>query len=332
MEAVFATGFALVFDFVLPEAGLPATVFFFVIDAIPSTLPSNTEVFVQRNQQKQPGVTLIGLGNWGTALAHALVRAGIPVQEIVLRRTTPLSRKTAAALGAQLSTWKQARLATAVFWLCTPDAQIATAAAMLATRKGAALRGARVFHSSGVRSSAVLQPVAALGASTASAHPLMSFPQRAVVPLQGVPFGVEGDVAAVRLARRWIKKMGGGAFRVSTEHKALYHAFGTFSSPLLVAFLTAARATGIAAGLSPQEADKRMRPIAERSLHNFFAHGPQRSFSGPIARGDVDTIHLHLAALRQHPKLQHVYRSAAGYALHALPTKKRQQIRKVLSE
>ncbi|MHB1022028.1 MAG: Rossmann-like and DUF2520 domain-containing protein [Acidobacteriaceae bacterium] len=289
---------------------------------------TRTRQNLPRNQKS--GVTLIGLGNWGTALAHALAHAGIPVREIVVRKSSAAAKQTAAAVSAELSTWKQAQLDAPVLWLCTPDAQIQAVSEALAARRGTALSGVKVLHSSGVLSSTVLQAVAQCGASTASVHPLMSFPQRSAVPLHGVPFGVEGDAAAVRTATTWIKKMGGETFRVSTEQKALYHAFGTFSSPLLVAFLTAARTAGLHAGLSPREVDKRMRPIVERSLHNFFAHGADRSFSGPIARGDVATIHLHLAALQKHPKLERIYRSVAEYALDTLPAKKRLQLRQAL--
>lgn len=284
---------------------------------------------IQQSSRKS-GVTLIGLGNWGTALAHALANAGIPVREIVVRKGSASAKQTAEAVSAELTTWKHARFDAPVLWFCTPDAQIQPISEALAVRKSTALRGVKVLHSSGVLSSAVLQAVANHGASIASVHPMMSFPQRAIVPLHNVPFGVEGDAPAVRTATAWIRKMGGDTFHISTGQKALYHAFGTFSSPLLVAFLTAARTTGLRAGLSTREIDRRMRPIVERSVRNFFEHGADRSFSGPIARGDVATIHLHLAALEKHPKLERVYKSVAEYALDALPAKKRRQLRQAL--
>jgi predicted short-subunit dehydrogenase-like oxidoreductase (DUF2520 family) len=62
-----------------------------------------------------------------------------------------------------------------------------------------------------------------------------------------------------------------------------------------------------------------IEPISRATLDNFFLRGAGKSFSGPIARGDVQTIHLHLQALKPHPMLAGVYRSLALYALETLP-------------
>jgi predicted short-subunit dehydrogenase-like oxidoreductase (DUF2520 family) len=164
-----------------------------------------------------------------------------------------------------------------------------------------------------------LQAAAESGSSVGSVHPLMSFPTRTPVALKGVFFAVEADAAASRVLNQLVRRIGGRPFAIKAASKALYHAVGVLSSPLLVSHLAAAYEAAAHAGFSPRQARRLIEPIARATLDNFFRHGPARSFSGPIARGDVDTIRLHLQALKPHPILASVYRSLALYALEALP-------------
>jgi predicted short-subunit dehydrogenase-like oxidoreductase (DUF2520 family) len=262
-----------------------------------------------------PSVSIIGLGNWGSSLARALTDAGVPLHEVVVRgRVSP--RKTSLPL----INLDRARLDADVLWLCVPDKVIGRVTARLAKRAaGQGLEGQIVVHSSGALSAGVLQAAAESGSSVGSVHPLMSFPTRTPVALKGVFFAVEADAAASRVLNQLVRRIGGRPFAIKAASKALYHAVGVLSSPLLVSHLAAAYEAAAHAGFSPRQARRLIEPIARATLDNFFRHGPARSFSGPIARGDVDTIRLHLQALKPHPILASVYRSLALYALEALP-------------
>ena len=283
-----------------------------------------------------PVVTLIGYGNWGTALAFALHGGGIPLSEIVVRKLRRGGETEKSA--ARLTVLADAKLDADVFWICTPDSAIAGVAEQLAKALDHRSRRSRpiVFHSSGALASTELAALRAAGASVASVHPLMTFPRRAIAPssrkrLVGVSFAIEGDVRASRAARKLVHALGAEPFPLAIEHKPLYHAFGAFASPMLVALLSAAVETGVAAGFTPAQARRRMRPIVERTLLNFFTQGPKKSFSGPIARGDAATVARHLDALRQHPRLLAIYGELARFALDALPAQNEEQIRKLLN-
>jgi predicted short-subunit dehydrogenase-like oxidoreductase (DUF2520 family) len=266
----------------------------------------------------QPSVSIIGLGNWGSSLARALTDAHVPLHEVVVsgRRS---ARKAVRAL--PLVNLDQARLQADVLWLCVPDKAIARVTAQLTKRVAVrGLEGQIVIHSSGALSAGVLQQVAKVGASVGSVHPLMSFPTRTPVTLEGVSFAVEADAASRRVLNRLVRRIGGYPFAIKTASKALYHAVGVLSSPLLVSHLAAAHETAARAGFSPRQARRLIEPIARATMDNFFHNGPAKSFSGPIARGDTETIRLHLRALKPHPMLASVYRSLALYALEALPS------------
>ncbi len=149
-----------------------------------------------------------------------------------------------------------------------------------------------------------------------------------------MPFGVEADAASRRILNAIVRRIGGRPFAIKAASKALYHAVGVLSSPLLVSHLAAAQQAAALAGFSPRQARRLIEPIARATLDNVFFRGAGKSFSGPIARGDVETIRLHLQALKPHPMLAGVYRSLALYALDALPApgKKKALRRKSLRE
>ena len=276
----------------------------------------------------QCSVAIIGLGNWGSSLAHAITRAGIPLDEVVVRRGT-----SPAKTSFPLTTLGRARLKADVLWLCVPDSAIATVVAQLVKKVAKrGLTGQTLVHSSGVFNAQLLHQAAKAGAATGSVHPLMSFPTRTPVRLKGTPFAVEAEGASSRLLSRLVRRIGGRPFPIEGTHKELYHAVGVLSSPLLVSHLNAAMHAAALAGFSSPQARRLVEPISRATLDNFFRDGSARSFSGPIARGDVETIHLHLQALKSHPMLAGVYRSLAAYALDTLPSPRTRALRAALQQ
>jgi predicted short-subunit dehydrogenase-like oxidoreductase (DUF2520 family) len=266
---------------------------------------------------RRTDIAIIGLGNWGTSLAAALTHAGLPPREIIVPRRKPSS-------AIRTVSWKKAALDARVLWLCVPDSAISEIAVQIASRRPD-LRGQIVVHSSGALTVNALEPARRAGATVASIHPAMTFPTRSPVPLDGILFGVEtASPAARRTLHQIIRKLGGHSFDISSKNKALYHAAGTLASPLLVCVLTAAIETARLAGLDSKTAGQWVEALATATSRNVFARGPSRSFSGPFARGDAPTIHLHLQALQKHPILADVYRSLALHALNTLPVRNRQ--------
>jgi predicted short-subunit dehydrogenase-like oxidoreductase (DUF2520 family) len=245
-----------------------------------------------------------------------LTDAQVQLHEVVVR-----GRLSARKTTLPLTNLDRARLEADVLWLCVPDKAIARVTAGLVKRVAdRGFKGQIVVHSSGALSAGVLQAATKAGASVGSVHPLMSFPTRAPIRLKGVSFAVEADVGTRRVLNQLVRRMEGRPFAIKAGNKALYHAVGVLSSPLLVSHLAAAHEAAARAGFSPRQARQLIEPIARATLDNFFRNGPAKSFSGPIARGDVETIRLHLQALKPHPILASVYRSLALYALETLPS------------
>ena len=276
----------------------------------------------------QRRVSIIGLGNWGSSLAHALVGAEVELQEVIVRSGLSATASAKWARTLPLTTLDRSQLEADVLWLCVPDDAIALVTRRLVKRVGErGFRGQVIVHSSGALSGQVLQAAARAGASVGSVHPVMSFPTRTPIPLQGVPFGVEADASSRRILNAIVRQIGGRPFAIKAASKALYHAVGMLSSPLLVSHLEAAHQAASLAGFNSLEARRLIEPIARATLDNYFLRGARKSFSGPIARGDVETIRLHLRALMPHPILAGVYRSLALYAIEALPAPSKKKLR-----
>jgi predicted short-subunit dehydrogenase-like oxidoreductase (DUF2520 family) len=124
--------------------------------------------------------------------------------------------------------------------------------------------------------------------------------------------------------------LGGEAFTIRKQHKAAYHAWGAFASPLLVATLVTAEPVARAAGLSAAQARKRMLPIVRQTIANYEGLGPAGAFSGPIVRGDAETVRKHLQVLKKVPEARDVYLALARAALRYLPARNRAKLRKAL--
>lgn len=278
-------------------------------------------------------ITIVGAGSLATFLARALSESGYTITAIVSRespRSLQSARRLATKVGARVVTAKTALLEGALLWFCVPDREIHAAASSLSARARGRVRFA--FHSSGALLSRELQALRKGGAAIASVHPLMTFVPGVRPSLAGVPFALEGDAAATRIARRIVRDLGGVSFTLPASRKAAYHAWATFASPLLLAFLVTLEEAARAAGLTAKDSRRKSLPIIRQTLANYSRLGPEHSFSGPIIRGDVQTVAKHLAVLRKHPKARAVYVALARSALRRLPAKNRDELRRLLQD
>lgn len=282
----------------------------------------------------RPRVAIVGAGNLGTALALALQRGGHKIDGVIARSRGDSLRKAqrlARDVGARAFTKVSTGLATLranIIWFCVPDAEIARAGRSLAGK--IEWKGRVVLHSSGALSSDELSILHGRGASVASVHPLMTFVRGSRPSFAGVSFAVEGDARAVSVARRVVMDLGGHSYSIRKKDKAAYHAWGTFASPLFTALLATTERVAALAGVNRKAAKRRMMPILLQTLANYAAFGAARGFSGPIVRGDVDTVKRHLRVLRGIPAAREVYSALVRSAVRYLPAKNKKALRQIL--
>lgn len=270
----------------------------------------------------KPSVSIVGAGNLGTALARALHDAGYQIRSIATRQGSRNSRRAKALarrVQAQSLTIGQQALDGDVVWLTVPDDAIADTARAISRLQS--WKGKTVFHSSGALTSDQLQPLRRNGARVASVHPMMTFVRSALPNMRDIPFGIEGDAAAARVGKRMVGDLGATSFAIGKREKALYHAFASFASPLLIALLSAMEQVANAAGIPEREARRIAAPLLQHTLRNYLDTGAGRAFTGPLARGDIGTIRKHLKVLLRTPDARNVYLALARAALSNLPVK-----------
>jgi predicted short-subunit dehydrogenase-like oxidoreductase (DUF2520 family) len=287
---------------------------------------------VARARKNAPSIVLIGSGSLAHALGLALRDAGYSIDAVV-SRSSAKSRQRAAALARELRSKLVALEAfqpsSDIVWLCHTDDALAETASRLSKR--GSWKGKIVFHSSGALSSAVLAPLRHVGAHTASLHPMMTFVPGTHPNLAKIPFTVEGERVAVAAAKEVARRLKARVFEIRKEAKVLYHALGSFSSPMIVATLVTAERVGRAAGLSAKQVKRIMTPILLQTIANYVRRGPESAFSGPIKRGDVNTVRQHLRDLEKVPGASDIYRALVRSALMDLPAGNKNELAKLVA-
>lgn len=278
-------------------------------------------------------VSIVGTGNLAQALGPALKDAGYIIDALV-SRSNARSRKRAEALAVKLQstpvTLGDFRPKSDIIWLLHTDDALSETAQQLAQHGN--WKGKIALHSSGALSSEILAPLRRAGAYTASLHPMMTFvPGGAGIDISKVPFAVEGDRGGIVAAREIVRRLGAQVFEIRKEAKVLYHALGSFSSPMVVATLVTAERIGKTAGLSLKEVRKIITPILLQTTVNYLQRGPALAFSGPIKRGDLNTVRRHLQELARVPGATELYRALVKSALIDLPAMRKKEMRKLVS-
>jgi predicted short-subunit dehydrogenase-like oxidoreductase (DUF2520 family) len=260
-----------------------------------------------------------------------LPSAGYVVKFIAARAKSIASRETtglAGRLKAQLVTLGKEPLDSDVIWITVPDDAIAATAMQLARSQD--WRGKIVFHSSGALTSDDLAPLREKGAKVASVHPGMTFVRGPAPQMHGVAFALEGDPAATRLAKEIVEGLGGTPYAIHKRNKVLYHAFGSFASPMVIALMASLERVARAAGIKPADIKTMMVPLLLQTLRNYLQHDAASAFSGPLVRGDVATVRRHLKELQVVPEARAVYIALAESALKNLPVKNRKAMAREL--
>jgi predicted short-subunit dehydrogenase-like oxidoreductase (DUF2520 family) len=223
-------------------------------------------------------LAVIGRGRLGTALSGVLRAAGIEVEG-------PLGRGADGA-GAE------------IVLLCVPDAEIAAAGALVRP-------GRLVGHCSGAGTLDLLAPHEAF-----SLHPLMT------VTAGGADFRDAGAAVAgttsraAAVAHELARRAGMVPIEVADGDRALYHAAASVASNFLVALEGAAEALAAEVEL-PREL---LVPLVRATVENWASLGAERALTGPIARGDVETVARQREAIADRtPELLGLYDALAEH-------------------
>jgi predicted short-subunit dehydrogenase-like oxidoreductase (DUF2520 family) len=237
------------------------------------------------SQQKR--LIVAGRGNLGRSLTRALRAAGHQVTLVRARTGIP---KLARTLQSQPS---------ALVFLTVPDGAIASVAAKLGVAGMAIPPSVAFVHMSGALELGILKSLRRH--PVGSFHPLQSFPEpRPPDAFRGIVVAVDATTVSLRRSLNGLARdLGATPRRVEDQHRAVYHAAAVFASNYLVALLGEAVGLLEQAGWSEREATAALVRLSEGVLLSVSRRGPTAALTGPIRRGDVETVQRHLSVLAE---------------------------------
>lgn len=185
-----------------------------------------------------------------------------------------------------------------VLILAVPDSALSEVANEVA-RAGEAPRACTALHLSGALSTDVLGPLRAKGYMVGSMHPLQTVadPWSGAARLKGSAFSIAGEPGALMTARRLVAALGGEPLVLPPSLRPLYHAAAVFASNYVVAAAAFMARTLAEAGIEEEDAIAAVLPLMRGTMDNIEQLGFGAALTGPVARGDVDTVRLHLGRL-----------------------------------
>jgi predicted short-subunit dehydrogenase-like oxidoreductase (DUF2520 family) len=253
-------------------------------------------------------VFVLGAGRAGRGLARALRLSGVPVVGLHGRRADDAEGVTAGALPPSA-----ARASVVV--VTVRDGQLDEALRSLADARLAP--GTVVLHASGSAEPPALDELRARGLPGGTFHPLvpLSDPARAAEALRGASVGVDGDAPAQAAARHLAARLGMRVILIPPGCKPAYHAAAVFASNFPVVLAMLAERLLDLAHVPPGDARPAVERLMRAAVDNLSARAPEEALTGPIVRGDVETVRRHLTVLAAEPAAGDAYRALSRAVL-----------------
>jgi predicted short-subunit dehydrogenase-like oxidoreductase (DUF2520 family) len=251
-----------------------------------------------------PTLGIMGAGRLGSSLALALQHAGHPITSVHSANQADAEALCLQLAGSSVASASDLAARCELVFMTLPDSAIAECADALPWHAGQ-----QVVHCSGALDLSVLDAARRAGALRGCLHPLQSFPERFGDPgrWSGIVCGIEADDPLGTLLERHARALGADVVRLEGIDRARYHAAAVFASNYMVALHAAASEAWAAAGLPPALARRALGPLGAGTAERLLGLSLEDALTGPLARGDTQTIARHLRALSTLPELRALY-------------------------
>ena len=268
-------------------------------------------------------VAIIGAGRVGGAVGRLLTKAGYAVTAVVARNLETAERaRLFIGAGAAMTDAVMAAASADIVLISTSDGAIKSVCDSIAAGKGFK-RGAVVVHMSGAQTLDLLDGAKCSGAFRAVIHPLQSVPSMELGErnIPGSYFRIEADPESARTAGELVKALGGTELKMpkwssDKGSAALYHAGAVAVSNFFVALVDFGLRYYQVMGADKEEALRAVLPLIKGTLANIESAGIPGALTGPIMRGDVETVSGHLQAMSERaPELLPLYRELARHTV-----------------
>lgn len=265
-------------------------------------------------------VFIIGAGQVGRGLSRAFRASGVEVLGLHGRKPSEFTTSSGEIPGVVHD--------ANVVIVAVRDPQIAGVISELAGASTAPIgfsrpshpviaSGSVVLHTSGIAEARSLDLLRAAGFSCGTFHPLAPFAVTDRVPelMRGGWIGLDGDDSARSAGRRLAGHLGARTLDIPPGGKPAYHAAAVMASNFPVALAYAASALMRSTGIPERSAHSAVHTLIDAAVANMATRTPVDALTGPVVRGDTETVRKHLETLSSQPELYEVYRSLSELAL-----------------
>ncbi len=245
-------------------------------------------------------IGLIGPGRLGKAFLRALNQAGHTISLVLGRHQNSLKPLQKDFPNCFLTTAFRDWPPVDILLITVPDDSIENVTRQLA-KSALNLRSVVVAHTSGAKASDVLAPLRGKGALVASIHPAQSFagtPDDAE-KFRGCTFAIEGDSRAAIILSDLAASLGGIPFKIPTQAKPLYHLACVMVSNYSTTLMDSGLSVLEQIGITRPKGKTILLPLLQTAAKNLDSANPEDILTGPIARGDVETVKEHLENLKK---------------------------------
>jgi predicted short-subunit dehydrogenase-like oxidoreductase (DUF2520 family) len=195
--------------------------------------------------------------------------------------------------------------AAELIFITTPDDAIASVVSEVQWQ-----RGQSVVHCSGALSTDILEPAKKLGARVGSFHPLQTFAgiKQAIENIPGSTLALEAEEPLLGILKDMAIALDGHWIELKASDKVAYHAAAVIACNYLVTLVKLATDLWQGFDIPQSQATQALLPLIRGTIHNIDTIGIPQCLTGPIARGDIETVQKHLDALeRVAPALLAIY-------------------------
>lgn len=256
-------------------------------------------------------VFIIGPGHVGRGLVRAFRASEVEVVGLHGKRPSGVATSN-GALPEEMS-------GANVVIVCVRDPQLdeAVEELMAAGKSGLVERGTVILHTSAIAEPDGMRALSDAGFPSGTFHPLVPFSDPEVAPqlLRGGWIGIDGENAAKSASRRLAGHLGARTLDIPQGKKPAYHAAAVISSNFPVVLASIAGRLLHDIGIPDATAYQAVESLMSGALANMKQTLPDDALTGPVMRGDAETVGKHLRAMQGRGAASEVYRALSTAAM-----------------